>query len=325
MRPIRKILVAVKDPAARVLPAVDKAAQLARAFDASIELYHSITERVLADPYADYLNRLADFERETEQRYTLELESLAEKLCKQGLKAHASADWDYPAAEALVRRGRREDVDLIVAECHAGARRAAPWLLHLTDWELVKTSPVPLLLVKNASPWKKPVILAALDPAHTQAKKAGLDAEILQVASQFSETLDGSLEVMHSFEPLPAYVLMGLGASGTMPSEITTELEERATKLLQDALKGSGQTRAPRHIVPANPKDAIPQVARDTGCAIVVMGAVSRSGLKRVFIGNTAERVLDDLPCDVLVVKPPAFKSRVAERSRGIRYVGLTT
>jgi nucleotide-binding universal stress UspA family protein len=31
---------------------------------------------------------------------------------------------------------------------------------------------------------------------------------------------------------------------------------------------------------------------------------MSRSGLKRIFIGNTAERVLDGLQCDVLVVKP---------------------
>ena len=54
---------------------------------------------------------------------------------------------------------------------------------------------------------------------------------------------------------------------------------------------------------------------------LVVMGAVSRSGLKRVFIGNTAERVLHDLPCDVLVVKPPRFKARVIKRPRGMRLV----
>ena len=34
------------------------------------------------------------------------------------------------------------------------------------------------------------------------------------------------------------------------------------------------------------------------------MGAVSRAGLKRIFIGSTAEHVLDSLHCDVLVVKP---------------------
>ncbi len=35
------------------------------------------------------------------------------------------------------------------------------------------------------------------------------------------------------------------------------------------------------------------------------MGATSRSGLKRIFIGNTAEHVLDSLKCDVLVVRSP--------------------
>src|SRR4051812_40894937 len=109
MRPIRKILVAVKEPTARALPALDKAVRLARAFGASIELYHSITERVLADPYAEYLNYVADFERETEQRYTSDLEAVAARLRKQGLKAHATANWDYPAHEALVRRVRRDD------------------------------------------------------------------------------------------------------------------------------------------------------------------------------------------------------------------------
>jgi universal stress protein E len=39
------------------------------------------------------------------------------------------------------------------------------------------------------------------------------------------------------------------------------------------------------------------------------MGAVSRSRLERLLIGNTAEHVLDELDCDVLIVKPPGFKS----------------
>ena len=46
------------------------------------------------------------------------------------------------------RKERKKKADFIVAECHAG-RRLAPWLLHLTDWELLRTSPVPVLLVKS--------------------------------------------------------------------------------------------------------------------------------------------------------------------------------
>jgi hypothetical protein len=52
---------------------------------------------------------------------------------------------------------------------------------------------------------------------------------------------------------------------------------------------------------------------------MVIMGAVSRSGLKRLLIGNTAERVLDQLSCDILVVKPPKFRNRVPRATRGAR------
>jgi universal stress protein E len=41
------------------------------------------------------------------------------------------------------------------------------------------------------------------------------------------------------------------------------------------------------------------------------MGAISRTRLQEVFIGSTAERVLDRLPCDVLVVKPGDFAERL--------------
>jgi len=51
------------------------------------------------------------------------------------------------------------------------------------------------------------------------------------------------------------------------------------------------------------------------------MGALARSGLKRVFIGNTAERVLSALPCDVLVVKPARYRKHIALKSRGMRVI----
>ena len=41
----------------------------------------------------------------------------------------------------------------------------------------------------------------------------------------------------------------------------------------------------------------------------VVMGAVSRSGIKGLFLGNTAEDVLDRLHCDAIIVKPRGFKA----------------
>ena len=41
---------------------------------------------------------------------------------------------------------------------------------------------------------------------------------------------------------------------------------------------------------------------------------MSRSGLKRLFIGSTAERLIDHVRSDVLIVKPEGFKSPVPKR-----------
>ena len=51
--------------------------------------------------------------------------------------------------------------------------------------------------------------------------------------------------------------------------------------------------------------------AREAGAAVVVMGAVSRSRLQEVFLGSTAERVLERMGCDVLVVKPADFREKL--------------
>ncbi len=51
--------------------------------------------------------------------------------------------------------------------------------------------------------------------------------------------------------------------------------------------------------------------ARTLNASIVAIGTVSRSGVKGLFIGNTAEAVLDNLNCDVLIVEPPSFTGSV--------------
>ena len=42
------------------------------------------------------------------------------------------------------------------------------------------------------------------------------------------------------------------------------------------------------------------------------MGAIARNPFGRIFIGSTAERVLEQLPCDLLVVKPETFRTPVS-------------
>lgn len=318
MRAIRRILVAIKDPQAKSLPSVAKAVQLASALGARIELFHALNVPVYIDNSGG--DSLADRTKAQQAQCLKQLERLATRLRKRGVDATVAAEWDFPAHEAIVRRATRAGADLIIAECRA-RHRAATWLLRLTDWELLRNSPVPVLLVKTARPYERPVVLAAIDPGHAHAKTSKLDDEILGMGAAIEEAMRGNLHVVH------AYLPMTVPASRyqTITPDITTrwlaEVKKTATKRFDHALRKTNVPHTQRHLIAAPPQTAIEAVARKTRSAIVVMGAISRSGLGRIFIGDTAERVLDKLSCDVLVVRPPQFATRVSRATRGVHLV----
>ena len=65
------------------------------------------------------------------------------------------------------------------------------------------------------------------------------------------------------------------------------------------------------HVLNGEVAAAVPQLAAELRAQILVLGAISRRGLRRFAIGNTAERIIDESPCDLLIVKPPGFKPRL--------------
>ena len=69
------------------------------------------------------------------------------------------------------------------------------------------------------------------------------------------------------------------------------------------------------HLVAGLTHEELPAIASKLDAAVVVMGAVARSSWKRLFIGATAERTLEDLPCDLLIIKPDWFQTPVALES----------
>jgi universal stress protein E len=283
MKPVRRILVGVRDLEARALPAVRKGAALAEAFGAELVLFHAMAVPVTALPSVYRAGGFRNFERGLRQAAVKLLERIAEPLRSDKLEVRVEADWDYPVHEALVRQSRRIKADLVVAHAHAGLR-LAPWLLHLTDWELLRTCPEPVLIVKSNRAWQRPRVLAAIDPVHAFAK--------------------------------PQVV----GVSPHVIARIARNSEASARLAFERALRGVQVPPSRRHRPWGPPTEAIPRAARGLRAQIVVMGAVSRSGLKRIVIGNTAERILGDLACDVLVVKPQRFVTQVSRSRRGVRF-----
>jgi len=318
MRTIRRILVAIKDPHSRSLPTVMKAAQLARAFGAELELFHGLDTPLYADTAFTADEGYRGVAREMRARSLGRLELIADRIRVHSVKVTTAAEWDFPIFESIVRRAVRTGADLIVTGCRSG-RRVAPMLLRLTDWELLRLSPIPVLVVKNPHPYRHPNILAAIDPTHVHAKPSKLDNEILQAGARFQSALRGKLHAVHGYAPvLPVGTPYGSIVTAGLMDRLVSDIEKNAETGFDRVLRKTAIPKKRRHLVNRPPREAIEGVARETKSAIVVMGAVSRSGLKRMFIGNTAESLLDALSCDVLVVKPAHFANRVPRARRGI-------
>jgi universal stress protein E len=311
---IRRILVAVKDPSAAALPAVTKAAQLAKALGAELTLFQALSTPLnLGEdlpPRHMVLGTLGDYTRSAHEAC---LEGLALRLRRRGIRVTVSAEWDHPADEAILSKATSVGADLIVVEAHPRHHGASSFL-HLTDWELLRRSPVPLLLVKRPAPYRRPSVLAALDPDHTFDKPVSLDAEILAVGTTIAAALSGSLHAVHAYAPLvPADTTPGVISVAKLAATQTRAAANARQKLAR-ATRGSGIPKSRRHVSGRNVPDAIEEVATEIRSSIVVLGAVARSGLKRLLIGNTAERVLDHLSSDVLLVKPGLAARRVTPK-----------
>jgi universal stress protein E len=303
MYPIQGILVAVKEPDSRATPALAKAAALAKALDTPLQLFHCLTSRVDAIGEAPAPRPSGTGQQE---RCCERLESLALPLRRRGINVITSAQRDFPVHEAIIRAAIRFEAGLIVVSSHATPHRL-PRLLHYPDWELLRASSVPVLIVKSARPYRQPKVLAAVDPSHGFGKPATLDAEILRYSATIAAALHGSLHAVHAYTPS----LSGLTEQELCsPEAVTAQLSDiaataMATLRAETDLAGIEPTRV--HVVGRHPVDAIAEEAHTLGSGIVALGSISRPELKRFFMGNTAEALLDRLDCDLLIVKPPNF------------------
>lgn len=324
MRPnrnIRRILVAIKDPKARAPALLAKAAQIARACGAGLELFHDISTPVFVE-MIDMPAALKTITRDGRRAALASLERLAAPWRAEGLKVATSAEWDYPAHEAIIRRALRAGADLIVTQSRA--RHRLPALLGYTDWSLLRDSPVPVLLVKSTRAYRRPRILAAIDPLHRYSKPSGLDQNILREAQTLASALHCAFDVVYAYRPQPVAPQGTAIAVSRAARSIETRARTAARTALERALRHTSVTPARRHLVEAHPVDAITATARRLSAAIVVMGAISRRGLKRIFIGNSAEQLLDELRCDLLVVKPAQFVTGVPRARRGVYLMSMT-
>jgi universal stress protein E len=175
-----------------------------------------------------------------------------------------------------------------------------------TDWQLMRTCPYPLWFVKADEMPANPVIVAAVDPGHAHDKPAALDKEIVGSANAVAAAAGGEVHLVHTYE-----VLAELGAAATwaLKSEkipvdaIQTRMKDEHRELLDKLATENEIDIESAHLLPGRAHEVLPAFAREKSAGVFVMGALSRWGIKKLVIGSTAERIVNHLPCDTLIVR----------------------
>lgn len=301
-RPWKTLLVVINDPFANHQPALTKAVALSARGGAKLVLFNSF---MIPQPVSDVPMSARPQIIESAMRQRRErMEALIESTGVRGAKCIVA--WDYPAHEAIVRQVEKTRPDVVLTASHRHGRLAR-WLLANTDWELIRQCPCPVWFVRSPEIPAQPRILVAVDPFHEHDKPAALDKRLVQAAQLVAGQFGGRVNLVHACQ-IP---------EGAQP--VRSLVLARATQAVQDLARRYDIDAESCDVRVGPPENVIASIERRIAADLLVMGAVSRSIDVRPVIGNTAERVIDRVCCDLLVIKPA--RARVPARKAAKRPV----
>src|SRR5215468_6445057 len=145
-----------------------------------------------------------------------------------------------------------------------------------------------------------------------------MSAQAIQIAKQLARRFGASIHLAHVRQfnyadfvaPAPPMVPFSF-----MPYEQNGE--QSALKELNKVASECGVSSAKCDVLSgAPPFDEICRLAQTVPADLVVMPTHGRTGLKHVFLGSTAERIVQHAPCPVLVTRGNALQSNNGSRRR---------
>ena len=194
-------------------------------------------------------------------------------------------------AEAATTGGH----DLVVKSIHQSQT-----LLHTPlDWQLLRTSPAPVLLSSSRTR-SNGCVLAALDLRNPDVLHQQLNEEVLAAAQHFAELYGADMRCVSVLEVSKVLTDLDWIDKYATEKKLAATYKEHAEPLLArfdidpDRLElVSGKVGA-----------AVNQTAHRRNARLLVVGRCAQPLRQALKLGNSAERILSRAQCDVLAVGP---------------------
>lgn len=313
MKRFRKILVLAGGKDGGVA-AVDQAADLAERSSAKVAVVDCVDR--LPDMLDVAGTAAADSHQALVDRKLADLGRLAQTLRDR----HVSVVYELmqgDVAEKVVDRVIREGHDLLIksAEQPAGL---AQRLFGTVGQRLMRKCPCPVWIIKTPVERRLNRILVAVDPTPIDEKRNPMNIKMMELSTSMAETNQCELHVVYVWPRWTEWSNSASGQTVGIAAEKAivdgNSLQERMLEALVGRFRG-GDHAFTTHLLKGDPGDTIANLAAKLNADLLVMGTVCRTNFKFFSIGNTAERVLDQVNCSVLTVKPDVFLSQMCAPS----------
>ncbi len=233
------------------------------------------------------------------------LDELVGWAAQEGVQARARLVIGKAWAE-IIYQVLREKHDLVVVGTRdlTGLRRL---LFGNTALKLLRRCPCPVWVTKPGHGGRPLNMLIATD-----LKPGG--AEALRLGLALGRRMGGTIHVLHVLE-FPRHSWWGMAVIDEDTKSYHSSVRDRARATLEEQMRqadpqllGAGvQTHVAEDLGVADV--AIQHFIQVHRIDLLVMGTIGRGGIAGIMIGNTAERLLPEVHCSVLAVKPPDFAS----------------
>lgn len=298
---LRQLLVVI-DPSHPSQPALQRAHWLARATLAKVELLLCEYNSALSHSLIFDSDTLTSARAAMLASLHAELEAMAAPLREEGLQVSVQVRWGKPLEQVILQRVAELQPDLLLKSSHQH-HNLKQRLLGNSSWQLLRHCPVPLWLVQHGE-WQCRQLCAALDPLHADDKPAALDQQLIATAQLLSDTLGIQPHYLHSYAPVPQSLLF----DSALVEDYAHYRQLCATQhraAFEQLLANAGVPRNQAQLREGFAEEEIARFVREEQIDLLLMGAIARGHLANALLGNTAERVLESVECDVLILKAP--------------------
>lgn len=226
-----------------------------------------------------------------------------------GFSVEPRVIWSKSIGKDITQMARQDGVDLIV-KTHEVHGMLDSVLFTPLDWQLLRHSPVPVLIAKDHIWHPTGKIAIALNVGGPEDHESRMmNMRLLREAQELSRIMHCEIHLLNAIPPLLPPTTMDL--PGFTSALIGDEaLKEGCKAVLSFAARHRISAEC-CHIREGMPDDVIPAICEDLKPTALFIGTAARKGVAVALLGNICERVVDNLDCDVAVITPKAVIERV--------------